>query len=244
MKSNKNDNAVSTFTNGAAMLQTKRFAFTLAEVLITLGIIGVVAAMTIPGLIAKYQDQATVSQLKETYSILTQSIKMAEEEYGELDSWDAERDEAGANILGAKLKPFMKIALDCGTTDSNNSCIDSDTIYQRLNGSNFPEDFKSNYFYKLALNNGSLVFLDRASETEPDSYIFIYVDTNGKSKPNRAGYDLFEFSYKKGIGLLPSGNPQVASNSYKYYCSNRSQYGYGCAYYVLTFGNRDYLKKK
>ena len=42
--------------------------FTLAEVLITFGIIGVVAAITMPMLITHYQKQATVNQLKKAYS--------------------------------------------------------------------------------------------------------------------------------------------------------------------------------
>ena len=45
----------------------KRSAFTLAEVLITLGIIGVVAAVTIPALVTTYQKRATESQLKKAY---------------------------------------------------------------------------------------------------------------------------------------------------------------------------------
>lgn len=219
-------------------------AFTLAEILITLGIIGVVAAMTIPNLIFNYREHETVAKLKETYSILTQAIKMAEEEYGGIENWEAERDEAGAKILGGNLKPYLKIALDCATDDSTNSCIDKDSQYYLFNGNKFTsENFKNRYFYKLALNNGSLIFLDRASTSEKDAYIYIYVDTNGKSKPNRFGYDLFEFSYKKDIGLLPSGNPQIVSNTYKNYCNNRSNTGYGCAYYVLTFNSMDYLKR-
>ena len=43
-------------------------AFTLAEVLITLGIIGVVAAMTMPSLIASHKEKETVSKLKKVYS--------------------------------------------------------------------------------------------------------------------------------------------------------------------------------
>ena len=53
----------------------KKSAFTLAEVLITLGIIGVVAAMTITTLLAKYQEKQTVTKLKQTYSILSQAIR-------------------------------------------------------------------------------------------------------------------------------------------------------------------------
>ena len=51
-----------------------KFAFTLAEVLITLGIIGVVAAMTIPTLMQKYYEKQTVAKLKETYFLTTPCI--------------------------------------------------------------------------------------------------------------------------------------------------------------------------
>ena len=50
--------------------------FTLAEVLITLGIIGVVAAMTIPSLIQSYKEKATVTAVKQSYSIFAQALKM------------------------------------------------------------------------------------------------------------------------------------------------------------------------
>ena len=56
--------------------------FTLAEILITLGIIGVVSAMTIPILLQNYTEKRTVSILRKTQSIIAQSMKMAEEEYG------------------------------------------------------------------------------------------------------------------------------------------------------------------
>ena len=52
-------------------------AFTLAEVLITLGIIGVVAALTLPSLIQKYQDQVLENQLKKTYSTISQGVQKA-----------------------------------------------------------------------------------------------------------------------------------------------------------------------
>ncbi len=54
--------------------------FTLAEVLITLGIIGIVAAMTIPTLISKIQKQQIEAQLKENYSVIAQAMKLSEEE--------------------------------------------------------------------------------------------------------------------------------------------------------------------
>ena len=54
---------------------TKRFGFTLAEVLITLGIIGVVAAMTMPTLIANYHKKVYVNQLRTNVSLLSQAVK-------------------------------------------------------------------------------------------------------------------------------------------------------------------------
>ena len=48
--------------------------FTLAEVLITLGIIGVVAALTMPALIGNYQKKEITTRLKKTYSIVQQAI--------------------------------------------------------------------------------------------------------------------------------------------------------------------------
>lgn len=66
----------------------KKSAFTLAEVLITLGIIGVVAAMTIPTLLAKYQEKQTVTKLKQTYSILSQAIRSVQEDVGTPDDWE------------------------------------------------------------------------------------------------------------------------------------------------------------
>ena len=60
----------------------KNKAFTLAEVLITLGIIGVVAAMTIPTLMTKYQKHVALTRLKKTYSQLNQVFKLLNEEQG------------------------------------------------------------------------------------------------------------------------------------------------------------------
>ena len=57
-------------------------AFTLAEVLITLGIIGIVAAMTMPMLIGKYKKQVTVTQLKKAYTVLSQMVLQAQEDNG------------------------------------------------------------------------------------------------------------------------------------------------------------------
>lgn len=65
----------------------KKLAFTLAEVLIVIGIIGVVAEMTIPSLMISYRKQAAVTRLRATYSIISQALSLAEEDYGDFNSW-------------------------------------------------------------------------------------------------------------------------------------------------------------
>ena len=70
------------------MKKAFKAGFTLAEVLITLGIIGVVAAMTIPTLMTAYQKKQIVTRLKRAYSIVQQSIRLSEDENGEVESWN------------------------------------------------------------------------------------------------------------------------------------------------------------
>ena len=62
----------------------KNFAFTLAEVLITLGIIGVVASMTLPTVINKYKKQVIGTKLAKFYSVMNQALERSKAEKGEL----------------------------------------------------------------------------------------------------------------------------------------------------------------
>lgn len=221
-------------------------AFSLAEVLITLGIIGIVAAMTIPTLLFNYQERQTITKLKDTYSILSNAIKTAEEEEGEFSGFGIQTTEDGAKKVAQHLLPYMKLSLDCGTVDSNARCAPKDT-YLQLNGKQRIGYYLNSIYYKIVLLNGVHVYL-----TGPDlieSYrgkhnvLGIYVDVNGNRKPNQWGRDLFLFSYlDEGIGLVPTGHPEEKTYSYKRTCVNKTQEGIGCAYYVLNFNNMDYLK--
>ena len=229
------------------MLEKFQKAFSLAEVLITLGIIGIVAAMTIPILIHNYQEKQTITKLKESYSILSNAIRTAEEEEGEFSGLGITTTEAGAKEIAKHLLPYMKLALDCGTLDIDNKCAPQDT-YKELNGRNRARYFDDPIYYKIVLLNGTLIYMtgpDRImSYNGKKNVMGIYIDTNGKSKPNQWGKDLFHFSYlDEGIGLVPTGHPDETTYSYKTTCSSKTQNGVGCAYYVLKYENMDYTKK-
>lgn len=63
-------------------------AFTLAEVLITLAVVGVVAAMTIPTLISNYKKHTIETKLKRFYSTMNQAIKLSEIDNGSILNWE------------------------------------------------------------------------------------------------------------------------------------------------------------
>lgn len=64
-----------------------RKAFTLSEVLITLGIIGLVAALTIPTLFSKYRQRTVETRLLKFYSASNQAVKLSELENGQREFW-------------------------------------------------------------------------------------------------------------------------------------------------------------
>lgn len=108
--------------------------FTVAEVLITLGILGIVAAMTLPALIQSNNNKVVEARLKKFYSAINQAILMAENDYGDKKYWyrdvtnTTQKDEEGNFIKGSNdfenwfntyLAPYLNIieteTLDDGT---------------------------------------------------------------------------------------------------------------------------------
>ena len=73
---------------GKCARKSRKVAFTLAEVLITLGIIGVVAVLTLPSIITNYQKKVTVERLKKTYSTLWQAVQMSVVDNDEVETWN------------------------------------------------------------------------------------------------------------------------------------------------------------
>lgn len=216
-------------------LAKAKFGFTLAEVLITLGIIGVVSAITIPTLMSKYREKQTVARLTETYSILSQAIRSVQDDEGTPDEWNLsgnyyQKDDS--EVIAQKLLPAMKVALDCGTAP-NDSCFYSGA-YKYLNG-NGAGRYGGDKIYKIVLMNGTSMAIAHWSDSER---IDFYVDTNGNRPPNVIGRDMFCISWFKNKGLYPLGAP---STGYENQCTKTSS-GWGCPYWVLHNKNLDYLK--
>ena len=219
-----------------------KLAFTLSEVLITLGIIGVVAAMTIPNLIADARNKRMYTQLKATQSILSNAIRLAEEEYGDMTGWDVkmEYSEADAKAIAKVLKQYLKLALDCGTMDSEGKCSPK-VRYKLLNGSSHSGNYYDNKkYYKVVLLNGSSIWWRSAQENEYKDYdrvAVFWIDLNGDRAPNQVGRDLFLYDYEKG-----AFRPQGAPGYHEEGTCNLSGPGWGCSYFVLQYGHMKYPK--
>ncbi len=215
-----------------------KHAFTLAEVLITLGIIGIVAALTMPALIQKHQERITVNKVKKFYSIMSQAQLMAIKDHGYLDEWDVSdgQTKKSAEKLMSYIKPYLKIAKDCGTSSG---CLQNGTV-KLLNGNNWINYDSSNTYYKLILNDGTYMWLRSSSraycatqnEGIENTCGTVFIDVNGKNSPNMIGRDVFSFAITKNSIMLYDNNN----------CSLNDA-GWSCTNWILEKGNMDYLKK-
>ena len=97
-------------TKGGKMKKLR--AFTLAEVLITLGVIGVVAAMTLPSVINHYQKQATALKVKKFYNMMNNAINRSIVDNGDVNTWYPERKNNtyndNVNFLKTYILPYIK----------------------------------------------------------------------------------------------------------------------------------------
>ena len=183
----------------------------------TLGIIGIVAAMTLPLLIGKYQKKQTVEQLKSTYSLLSQVFVRSQAEYGDPVNWDVNTvygSSDAANSLEVldmfcrkHILHFIKILENYKYTSFKN--IGYKSIYHLNGNADNTALGSSGYMFRLA--NGTIlkVSLDGhcyGESTNEDgnsscsdwriTNVVMYVDINGLQKPNTIGKDLFVMMYK------------------------------------------------
>ena len=228
----------------------KKCAFTLAEVLITLGIIGVVAAMTIPTVVAKYQHKVLETQFKKAYSILYQLVLQVQNDTGmPLNVKDYSHAYTGDNYkLYNTLKPYI-MANFCTTK----RCIDRIEVDDGT-GQNMKEYKTYNNKVNTSsyyMEGGGFILPDSMSiyiENYNEKNLMLSVDVNGVQKrPNRWGHDLFTFSIDNETGkLIPNGvkGARFDDTLREWGCSlttGDKNNGITCSYYALT--DPDYFKK-
>ena len=237
----------------------RRAAFTLAEVLITLAIIGVVAAMTIPTLIAKYQERQVVSSLTKVYSTLASAYQMVQAEYGPLSTWglkttvtgevnDEDKpiyDHSANKLIVSRLKKYLKVAKTCeagkvcfpGAWYSING-IKTNDAGTVLTGSNTSDSAPEERFF---LNDGTYVHMGNYTAYAQLGSIFVVLPIG---KDAVLGKNRFYFVFNDK-GLFPAGMKDTTWYSFEDYgCDPAATYktaGMGCAAWVIYNKNMDYL---
>ncbi len=173
----------------------KKCAFTMAEVLITIGIIGIIAAMTLPSLIGNYQKKVTVERLKQTYSILSQAFLRSQVDNGEPREWDLGRysknDSAALEeICKLYIEPYLQMNGKPKRGSLKNAGWKS---YHLLSGevSERPS-INNSAMYIMPLANGVSIMPSFNSDSSGKLVgLLIYVDINGPAGPNISGIDGF-----------------------------------------------------
>lgn len=214
-------------------------AFTLAEVLITLGIIGVVAAMTMPSLIQHFQEKELTTAYLRIYSTLNQAYTFAQQEYGTFDMWE----QTDADTY-SKIRPFLNVANDCPVGVGIKDCFYNGKYYsldkQELASNFVAAAGKSQPAVRLA-SGESILFYRKGHAVD------FMVDLNGDKRPNRVGVDFHFLSFntsKNKLKILP-GPSWANGETHSDYClkntPNSWVQGSSCGYWILKYHNMDYL---
>lgn len=157
-------------------------AFTLAEVLITLGIVGVIAALTLPNLIANYQKKVTATKLKKVYSTFYNAYNSAELEYGSSENWNYPQETENFTVedfWNTYFAPYIKT--EKYTRSYNGKNLNGGSA--GLIGNGFARGTR------LQTNDGVCVFMWNNNQ-----FIDIAVDINCATLPNVVGKDIFDIT--------------------------------------------------
>ena len=204
-------------------------AFTLAETLIVIGIIGVVAALTLPNLNSSTGDKEKVVKLKKIYSNLNDAMGRAIAVYGPYNEWNNNVTKAGD-----RLTEFMKLSKNCGV--GSESCMETVANTSLTNSPDMnigSSSLESNYTFICA--DGTAVAISVQSNS-------IYVDIDGKNSGiNKTGKDVFGFSINTSTGeITPKGPRDDTDRALGEECLQLG--GSNCTKWVIENENLDYLK--
>lgn len=226
--------------------ECKLGGFTLAEVLITLGIIGVVAAMTLPTVINNVRNKQLETAFKKSYTILSQVMVQLNHEAGVyLDETQYQSTRIFKKVM---LEKFG--AISCLETDRkhNMNCFDTENEnpYKDYSGKN--KAWSSWYDDgQFVTPDGMTFMLQNSNMTVPGSNwpLLVSVDVNGYNKnPNKWGHDMFTFQLTKGK-LIPMGahDSFYPFDKYPNYCnSKRGEIRNGLSCTIRAITERDYFK--
>ena len=205
----------------------KHAAFTLAEVLITLGIIGVVAALTLPSVIANYQEKQLTTAWKKAYSDAANAALLMSQNNEDL-STEQKTGEAFAKYLQIDKVCEANKGVEQGCWQPNTKIYRKDGIYYDTSPTNYGGGAVC-----MSLTSGTIFCVDSGS-----IYSILYFDVNGINKPNTFGKDIFFAIFnKEKYAIRPAKGRLLkwgASDCYWVTCSedvtcDSDNIGYSCS---------------
>ncbi|MBQ3311455.1 type II secretion system protein [bacterium] len=219
----------------------KGLAFTLAETLVVMGIIGVVAALTIPNLNQATGEKERVARVKKMYATLEDALGRTTAIYGQLEDWSTENKHA--NILSDRMVDFLKTV----NSTTSNAAIQN-TFFK--DGKVYKYNTTSTQYKAFGTNSAAFLTADGSSVgiIEDGTNFTVFVDIDGPNKgTGTLGSDVFQF-YLKSVNhytLTPAGRYSTVGTD--------TGFGYtlsvddcitnsNCTAWVIDHGNADYEK--
>ena len=213
----------------------KKFGFTLAEVLVTLGIIGVVAAMTMPTLMSNHQRKVYVTQLQKVYTELSQAAKRAISDNNAISLDETKYNRNNANGAKNFLHDYFNVVQDCGT-DLTPCFGDS---YMTLEGADMTLQTP---VVAVSLASGASISVFHNSlfyrSIDEHGYLQLQVDINGAEGPNILGRDLFYMELYSDGKVAESYTGRDYDYAKETCASNENGggYGVGCLSVIMEDG--------
>ena len=172
----------------------RKAGFTLAEVLITLGIIGVIVAITMPLLTANYKKKELPVRLQKFYTTFNNALLMSQVYNGDISTWEysiqsvgtPESDNANYQFFNTYLFPYMKGIKECKPYDKDCEIKLDPNIFENPN-------YTANTYSMYILTDGSCFGILTGGTGGGTANIHGWFDYNCQGKPNLAGHDQFIF---------------------------------------------------
>ncbi|GBF23536.1 pilin subunit PilA [Candidatus Gastranaerophilus sp. (ex Termes propinquus)] len=194
--------------------------FTLAEVLITLAVVGIVAASTIPAVVTKLTRQEFVTKLQKAHNTLVNTVKASEKEQGPIQHWNWIPSGSTGGLtseafFNTYFKPHLDIMADCGVATGETACFVTHGDYKSLSNNALVAGWagapanalSSSASYKFTTSDGISYAFVKTTQSNA-TWSLVYVDVNGKKKPNQLGRDLFIFFiWHEASDEARGGNP-------------------------------------
>ncbi len=184
----------------------KKRGFTLAEVMVALGLIGVIASLTIPTFVASSKNRANAAKLATTVSAVENAFTsmIASEAVNDLTETDF-----GTNKTEDNLNKYLKLS---GSKEKLKDYYGTDAPFSTLSKTGSQPTVTRIFQTKsgaLLMFNDSAV-ASAADNSHPGSIGQLSIDVNGTAKPNVWGRDVFYFRIGNDGILYPAGGDKFS----------------------------------